>query len=688
MKRTAFASLLLLCAALAAAGTETITHEAMFLMKRVGSPALSPDGKWVAVSVTEPSYDSEKQTSDLWLVATEGTAPPPRRLTFSKGGESDLAWSPDSGKIAFVAKREGDEQNQIYVLDLGGGEAMRVTTVPLAAKAPQWSPDGSRLLFLSGSWPEATDPETNEKAVKERKDRKSKVRIYDSFPIRNWDRWVDEAQTRLYVVAPERDAKAKDLLAGSKLLSMPGFSGGDSLQPVWVPDGTSIVFAASINRNVAAYDAPNTHLFEVSAAGGEPRQLTSGTADYGSPKFRPAASELCFSTSDEYRKIYALNRVACVAWPWSGSPRVLTAGSDHSVSDWEFTPDGKTLWLTAEDAGLVKLFRAPAAGGEVKLAFEPSGGVYSSLSIEGDAKRPVIVANWGSSISPSEVVRIDPVAGTHRALTRFAADDAAKLNWKAPEHFGFTNEEGLRIHSMLFYPPDFDPAKKYPLLVLMHGGAHNMWQDAISLRWNYHLLSAPGYVLLATDYRGSTGYGEAFALKILGDPLRGPARDINDAADEAIRRYPFIDGSRQAAAGASYGGHLANWMEGNTTRYRALVSHAGLATLEGQWGTSDTIFHRELMVGTPPWEGHPLWRDQSPLTYAANFKTPMLISVGENDYRVPLNNTLEMWSALQRQRVPSRLLVWPDENHWILKGRERQVFYREVHEWLAKWLAD
>jgi dipeptidyl aminopeptidase/acylaminoacyl peptidase len=197
---------------------------------------------------------------------------------------------------------------------------------------------------------------------------------------------------------------------------------------------------------------------------------------------------------------------------------------------------------------------------------------------------------------------------------------------------------------------------------------------------------AGGYVLLATNYRGSTGFGEAFALSILGDPLRGPAKDINDAADEAIRRYPFVDGARQAAAGASYGGHLANWMEGNTTRYRALVSHAGLATLAGQWGTSDTIFHRELIVGGPPWEGNPLWSDQSPLRYAANFKTPMLLSVGESDFRVPLNNTLEMWAALQRQRVPSRLLVWPDENHWILKGENGRVFYQEVHAWLARWL--
>ena len=213
-----------------------------------------------------------------------------------------------------------------------------------------------------------------------------------------------------------------------------------------------------------------------------------------------------------------------------------------------------------------------------------------------------------------------------------------------------------------------------------------MWRDSISKRWNYHLLAKPGYIVLGTDYRGSTGYGEQFTLDILGDPLRGPASDINEAADEAIRLYPFIDATRQAAVGASYGGHLANWMEASTDRYKCLISHAGLASLYAQWATSDSIYHREVMMGGPFWEKHDAWLDQSPTFHAAKFKTPMLVSVGENDFRVPLNNSLEMWNVLQRQKVPSRLLVWPDENHWILKGENGRRFYEEVHGWLGKWL--
>ena len=213
-----------------------------------------------------------------------------------------------------------------------------------------------------------------------------------------------------------------------------------------------------------------------------------------------------------------------------------------------------------------------------------------------------------------------------------------------------------------------------------------MWRDQFFLRWNYHLLAQPGYVVLLTDYTGSTGYGEKFAQAIQGDPFIGPAADINEAADEAVRLYPFIDGTRMAAGGASYGGHLANWLQATTTRYKALISHAGLINLESQWGTSDIIWHREVNNGGPVWEQGKVWREQNPIRFAKNFRTPILLTVGENDFRVPLNQTLENWSVLQRLRIPSRLIIFPEENHWIQKGENSRFFYKEVHAWLGKYL--
>jgi dipeptidyl aminopeptidase/acylaminoacyl peptidase len=318
------------------------------------------------------------------------------------------------------------------------------------------------------------------------------------------------------------------------------------------------------------------------------------------------------------------------------------------------------------------------------MAVEPSRGVYTSLAAA--TNTPVIVAQWGSSVDPAEIVRVDPTTNSHRNLTDFNVEKARSIDWQPPRHFWFTSSRGRRIHNMIVLPPAFDETKKYPLLVLIHGGAANMWRDQISLRWNYHLLARPGYVLLMTNYTGSTGFGEQFARNIQGDPLKGPADEINEAADEAIKRFPFIDASRQAAGGASYGGHLTNWLEATATRYKCLVSHAGLSNLQTQWGTSDVIYGREMMLGGPYWDGGAVWREQSPTTYAKNFKTPILLSVGEHDFRVPMNNTLEMWAALQRMRVPSRLLVWPEENHWILNGDDSRYFYKEVADWLAHWL--
>ncbi|MGE5126007.1 MAG: S9 family peptidase [Betaproteobacteria bacterium] len=672
-------------------GGQPLTHEALWLMKRVGSPVVSPDGRFAVFPVTEPAYDEKKDVQDLWIVPVDGSAKP-RRLTSGKGAESGAAWSPDSRRLAFTAKRDDDEVAQVYVLDVaGGGEAQRVTASPLAARGPLWSPDGRSLAYQSAVLPGASDLESNRRLASERKEAKSKVRVYDGFPVRRWDHWLDGSATHLFVVPVDGSGPARDLIAGTKLGSEPGFGGGggegggDDLRPAWSRDGRSIVIVASTNRNAAAYAPTNTQLWEVPSAGGEPRALTSGTASYDSPRFSPEGRRLCFRVSEEWGRIYALDRLACAAWPWTGGPTVLTSAFDRSVGDFAFAPDGRSLYLTAEDAGFVRLYSVPAAGGTVAPVLD-SRGSFGAIASAGSAAAPSVVASWGSATEPAEIVRVDPAAGTKTRLSELDTAEAAALDWQPLQEFWFTSAKGRRVHSFLALPPGFDASRKYPLLVLIHGGHANMWRDSITLRWNYHLLASPGYVVLLTDYRGSTGYGEAFTLDILGDPLRGPADDVNQAADEAIRRYPFIDATRQAAAGASYGGHLANWLEASTKRYRCLVSHAGLASLEAQWATSDSIHHRELMLGAPFWEKPEAWRAQSPVSHARSFATPMLLSVGENDYRVPANNALEMYAVLQRQRVPARLLVWPDENHWVQKGENSRVFYRELHDWLARWL--
>jgi dipeptidyl aminopeptidase/acylaminoacyl peptidase len=385
-------------------------------------------------------------------------------------------------------------------------------------------------------------------------------------------------------------------------------------------------------------------------------------------------------------KTYHLDRLAQFQWPNTGNYTVLASKFDRSISSFAFTPDSSSIYFTAEEAGNEKLYTMPARLGEVRLAMDMTRGVYTNLRIPSKASTPILIANWESATNPPEIFQLDLETRTQRPLTSFNTEQVTKIDWLPLRHFWFTSKAGKRIHNMIALPPNFDERRKYPLLVVIHGGPNSMWRDNWGLRWNYFMLTRPGYVVLLTNYSGSTGFGEAFAQSIQGDPLKGPGNEINEAADEAIRLYPFIDGTRQAAAGASYGGHLANWMQATTTRYKALIAHAGLINLESQWGTSDTIYSREVTNGGPVWEQGPIWREQNPIRYAKNFRTPILVSVGENDFRVPLNQTLENWSVLQRMRVPSRLLVWPDENHWILKGENSRYWYQEVYAWLKKYL--
>lgn len=681
-------------AAAQAVNKRAITHEDVWLMKRIGAPVPSPDGKWVVFSVVEPAYEEKDQVSDLWIVPADGSAKP-RRLTNTKGGESGATWSPDSRRLAFVARRDGDEANQIYVLDVNApSEAVRVTQISTGARSPLFSPDGKSILFQSSVYPGTVNDDENKRAAAERRARKHNVRVYEGFPIRNWDRWLDDKQTHVFVQTLEPGAQPKDLLAGSKLVAEAGFagvtgSGSDDLQAVWTPDSQAIVFSAMNNRNAAAYSETNTQLYQVAVSGGEPKALTTGKDSYTRPVFSPDGKALYAVLNPATDKVYNLDRIVKFSWPSVGARQIITANTDLSPTSFAISPDSQTIYFLAEDKMHENCFAVSASGGAVKPVWRNTG-VFTNLTIPAKVSSLVAFANWESTVNPAEIVRLrlrpDGAPDVMNALTALNADRIAQIDWQPVREWQMTSRRGKPLHSMLVLPPNFDENKKYPLFVVIHGGPHTMWRDQFFLRWNYHLLAAPGYVVLLTNYSGSTGFGEAFAQSIQLDPLKGPGEEINEAADEAIKRFKFIDGARQAAGGASYGGHLANWLQASTTRYKCLISHAGLVNLESQWATSDTIYSRELNNGGPVWEQGPVWREQNPIRYATKFKTPMLITVGENDFRVPLNNSLENWSLHQRLRIPSKLLVFPEENHWILRGENSRFWYSEVHAWLKRWL--
>lgn len=682
---------LFLCALALPAQKRPITHEDVWLMKRVGPPAVSPDGKWAVVSVTEPAYDDSKTSSDLWIVPVDGSATP-RRLTSTRSGESGAVFSPDSGRLAFVAKREGDEVAQVYVMPLAGGEALRVTNLSTGAFGPKWRPDGKAFLFQSRVYPGALNDDDNRKIAAERKARKYNARVYESFPFRYWDHWLDDLRPHVFVQQLAGDAKAHDLLAGSRLASLPGFDGvrgatDTDLEAVWSPGGDAIVFAATTDQNRAVLAPTTSHLFRIPATGGEPTPITSGADSYFQPKFRPDGQALYAMHSRRGdQQLYSLTRLAMIAWPASSAaPVILTAAWDRSVSGTAFTPDSSRIYLTAEDAGHDKIYTLPAAGGPVELYFDMREGLYSGLAIPERASRTILVGLWGSMIHPEDLVVIDPRKG-HSLLSSFNKDRIDEIDWQPPRHVWFTASNGRRIHSLLVLPPAFDTNKKYPLLLFPHGGPHNMTKDQFFVRWNYHLLTSPGYVLLMTNYTGSTGFGEKFAADIQNDILRGPAAEIEQASDDAIRQFPFIDGTRQAAAGGSYGGYLMNWFEGNTSRFKCLVNHAGLTDNASMWASTDGAYYWERRNGGPVWELKGAWRDQSPSTYAANFRTPMLITHGERDFRVPIDQAFDIYKLLQRREVPSKLIVFPNASHWVLNGEDARFHMQEVLAWLKKYL--
>ena len=432
------------------AAPRTITHEDLWLMPRVGAPVVSPDGRWAIVSVAQPSYDEKQKSSDLWLVAIDGKAAP-KPLTQSLDAESSVSWSRDSQRIVFSAKRGDDEVEQLYLLDLAGGEARRLTTLAGGARNAQFSPDGHALALETTAWPGTLSEQDNRKAHEERKARKYNARVYTGFPIRNWDHWIDGRQPRLLVLALDAAgnvaAAPRDLLAGSALVKLSGFAGrradtGEALDATWIPDGRGLVFAASNNADTAGYAFATTTLFSIPLTGGEPKALTGKDYSCSHPVFAPDGARLFASCDRVNGFVYNLSRVVALDWPRHDKLRELTADFDRSVGSLAISADSRTVWLTAEEAGNEKLYSVPVAGGAVRVAIDLKSGSYSNLVIADRAKSPILLANYDSAVAPRELVQLNPTQGRHRELTSFTRAKLAALDLAPVESFWTRSSKG------------------------------------------------------------------------------------------------------------------------------------------------------------------------------------------------------------------------------------------------------
>ena len=658
-----------------------ITAQDLWAVKRVGAPALSPDGTQAAYSVQEWSIEKNKPTAALWL--TDVASASSRRLTAGTGSDTAPAWSPDGTRIAFVSKRGEDEMAALYVIPVGGGEAEKLVELPWGVAVPAWLPDGKSIVFatqvipeLAGSFTKA-DLAAMKKEAKRRKDSKMTAYVTEYRQYRWFDRnLTDNLANRLLRIDVASKALT-DLTPKYDRLFQPSGEVRFDISP----DGRHIALA--LNSIPPPYaEQPNIDIVLLPTDGSG--AFTNLTTDnrYGddNPRFAPDGRSVLYTRVANANSMGELRRL----WRVSLADRktaAVTSGIDLSIDDVAFSADGQRLWLQAEDRGVVPVFAMYADGsGFSKLMAE---GTSTELD---SANGQLVFLNETTSRAP-ELFTLDAAISKPRQLTRFNDALFAGLDLGKVESHAFQGAGGDTVQAWVVYPPGFDPKKKYPLVQLLHGGPHTMVRDAFSYRWNTHVFASPGYIVTWVNRHGSTGFGEAFARSINGAWGDKPTEDVLKANDYLFATIPAIDRDNVAAAGASYGGYLATWLLGHTKAFKTIVNHAGVSDFMGQYGADTTTygFTKEVLGGTP-WDSPEAMQRNNPVSYAANFSTPMLITHGELDYRVPYGQGIALYGILQSMRVPSRLVVFPNENHWILSPQNSIHWNYEVQSWLARYI--
>ncbi|HEY7412699.1 MAG TPA: S9 family peptidase [Vicinamibacteria bacterium] len=669
------AALLVLAQAAAPAEGKPLTADVLWQIQRVGTPAVSPDGRWAAYGVTTYDMEENRGNADLWLVPTAGG--PARRLTFNKASDGSPAWSPDGRRLAFVSKRDGDPAAQLYVLAVDGGEAERVTEMPRDVSDPAWFPDGARIAFVSHVIAGAETIEATKKELEAREKNKVKAVATENRLFRFWDRWLGAGEYPHLFVVDVSSRKVTDLLPGSRrYFGLQGGAGSFSI----APDGSAIVFAA--NSTAEPYPALNSDLFLVPATGGEARNLTAGNpADDEDPRFSPDGGHIAYGLQRKAEGWPDYTRLAVMELA-TGATTTLTEAPalDASAGHWAWTADGRSLVVLAEVRGRTNVYAVPASGGPLRLVHR--GGTVAGAEVTPQGE---VVFQRQDLTHPPELWAVKLDGTSPRALTRVNDALMAGLAIGPVEEKTFRGAGGDEVQMFVAYPPGFRKGTKYPLVHLVHGGPVGTFGDTFHFRWNPLVFAAPGYVVPMVNFHGSSSFGQAWVESILGAHPDKPFEDVMKATDALIAEGS-VDPARMAAAGGSYGGFLVNWIAGHTDRFKALVSHAGVYSLLGQ-SASDTSFGRQHSYGGYPFTNLANVERWSPNRYAAGFRTPMLVLHGERDYRVPVTQGLELYGVLKAKGVPARLVYYPDENHWILKPQNSRHWYGEVLGWLARWLS-
>jgi len=673
------AAALFLCSAasvLAQEAKRPITFDDMIQLHRVGDPKISFDGKWVAYVVATPDTSADRNASNVWIVPTSGGMP--LQLTQS-GHDSSPEWSPDAKTLAFLSSREGT--SQVYLLPMDGGEAHAVTHLSTGADLVKWSPDGKTIAFTSSVYPDCQDDDCNKTRDTEKEKNKVKAHVYEQLLYRHWTHWFEGKRSHIFVIAADGSGEPRDLNPEANYDVPPDERGG-AADINFSPNSKEICFTAVTDKMEAI--STNADLFVVPLAGGAPKRITTSLGFDGNPVYSPDGRFIAYHA--QLTAGYEADRWRVMLYDrQSGKSENLSEHFDRSANELAWSPDSKTIYFTAANETLQPIYAMAARPGAEpkKIVTE---GFNTALTLSGDGK--TLAFERTSLTLPAELFAANSDASAARQLTHHNEPILAKVEMNAPETFWFESKDGTRVQAMLIRPPTYEAAKRYPLLVLLHGGPQTMWSNAWGYRWNAQVFSAAGYVTLMINRRGSTGYGQKFTDEITNDWGGKPYDDVMKGIDVALAKYKFIDGTRIAAAGGSYGGYLADWIATHTGRFKAIISHAGIFDKTSMYATEELWFEEHDMQGTP-WSNPESYRKWAPETYAAElgkFKTPTLVVCGERDYRVPYTQSLEFFNSLQRQGVPSKLVVFPDEGHWVLKPQNAQFWYKTFLDWLAQWV--
>jgi dipeptidyl aminopeptidase/acylaminoacyl peptidase len=679
---TAVAAILVSVVAAQAQSSEKrpITFQDLISLHRLSEPQLSPDAKWIAYTVSTPDLEANHSVRDIWLVPTSGGEP--RQLTRG-GSDTRPRWSPDGQKLAFISVRNGTPQ--IYWIALAGGEATRLTNLSTGADNELWSPDGHTLAFISSVYPDCRDDACNSQRDSAKEKSKVKAHIYEKLLYRHWTEWWDGKRSHLFVTAATADGTSapRDLTPGANY-DVPPFNEGAPEAIAFSPDGRELAFTANADKDEAL--STNGDLFTVEVTGAtEPKRITTNPGNDWGPAYSPDGKWIAYRA--QFQGGYEADRWRLMLYDrQTGKSINRTEDFDRSVESYAWTSDSTNIYFQAEDKAEMPVYTIAAAPGTApKIILADSYNADFDLSRDG---RTLALARTSLTM-PAEIFAANSDGTNLRQLTHQNGALLAQLALPAAEPFWFEGAEKTQVEGLLIRPPNFDPTKKYPTLLLIHGGPQGAWTDAWGYRWNQQVMAAPGYVVVMINPRGSTSYGQKFTAEISRDWGGKVYDDLMKGLDAAVAKYPFIDGARVGAAGGSYGGYMIDWIATHTDRFKCLISHAGPYDLVSEYGATEELWFPDWEFGGAPWSHPELYKKWSPNEYAAalaKFKTPTLVVGGELDFRVPYNQDLEFFTALQVQGVPSKLVIFPDEGHWVLKPQNSQLWYATFLDWLARYL--